>query len=182
MSANRADSLIGVDDSGYPVCAANKSGANDFGLRHIYSDAYVPRASAANLPRSGKALGAMLCNTTAFVPVWYQPTSAGWFNADGIQFTDKVTAVRGATSVREALQPTTTNKGLRFYDETLKKWVLWNGNRWVDLDGTSLTKSGTTASRPTNDIVVGFQYFDTDLGKPIWYDGSGWVDATGATV
>ena len=182
MSATRSDSLLGVDSSGYPVCAANKTGTNNFDVRPIYSDAYVPRAGAASMPTTGKVLGAMLFNTTAFVPLWFQPTYPGWFNADGIQFTNKVTAVRGATSVREALQLTSTNKGLRFYDETLKKYVLWNGSAWVDLDGTSLTKSGTTASRPTNDIVVGFQYFDTDLGKPIWYNGSGWVDATGATV
>lgn len=41
---------------------------------------------------------------------------------------------------------------------------------------------GTTAARPTAQLVVGQRYFDTTLGKPIWWHGSAWVDATGATV
>jgi hypothetical protein len=44
--------------------------------------------------------------------------------------------------------------------------------------------SGTTANRPTTNLVAGFQYFDTDLNKPIWRNAAndGWVDATGEAV
>lgn len=42
--------------------------------------------------------------------------------------------------------------------------------------------SGTTASRPTGSLPVGFQYFDTTLNKPIWWNGSVWKDSSGTTV
>jgi hypothetical protein len=45
-------------------------------------------------------------------------------------------------------------------------------------------ESGTTAARPTANLVTGQQYFDTTLNKPIWRNtaNTGWVDATGTTV
>lgn len=44
--------------------------------------------------------------------------------------------------------------------------------------------SGTTAQRPTQELVAGQTYFDTTLGQPIWWDAAAavWVDATGAPV
>lgn len=45
-----------------------------------------------------------------------------------------------------------------------------------------MTRSGTTADRPTSGLYTGRPYFDTTLGKPIWYEGPDWVDATGAVV
>lgn len=45
----------------------------------------------------------------------------------------------------------------------------------------ALYKSGTTAQRPTTNLVVGMQYFDTTLGQPIWWNGTAWVDALGNT-
>lgn len=43
---------------------------------------------------------------------------------------------------------------------------------------------GTTAARPTANLVTGQTYFDTTLNKPIWWNASipHWVDATGANV
>ncbi len=42
--------------------------------------------------------------------------------------------------------------------------------------------SGVTASRPTEQLVIGQPFFDTTLGLPIWWNGTDWIDATGAVV
>jgi len=42
--------------------------------------------------------------------------------------------------------------------------------------------SGTTANRPTFNLLVGTNYFDTTLGIPIWYNGTVWVNSSGITV
>lgn len=44
---------------------------------------------------------------------------------------------KGATNSRPTL--TTTDEGFEYYDSTLKKKILWNGNAWVNLDGTELS-------------------------------------------
>ena len=31
------------------------------------------------------------------------------------------------------------DEGFEYYDSTLKKKILWNGNAWVNLDGTELS-------------------------------------------
>ena len=41
---------------------------------------------------------------------------------------------------------------------------------------------GVTASRPTQELVVGQPYFDATLGIPIWWNGTDWVDSTGVVV
>lgn len=50
------------------------------------------------------------------------------------------------------------------------------------LKNSLLKISGSTASRPTVGLFVGYPYFDTTLGKQIWYNGSVWKDATSTTV
>ena len=47
---------------------------------------------------------------------------------------------------------------------------------------TTTPLSGSTSTRPTNNLENGLQYFDTTLGKPIWWNGTDWVDSTGTTV
>lgn len=44
--------------------------------------------------------------------------------------------VRGSTDQRPSL--TYTDAGFQFYDNVLKKTILWNGTAWTNLDGTSL--------------------------------------------
>lgn len=39
--------------------------------------------------------------------------------------------------------------------------------------------NGATATRPTEQLVVGQVFFDSTLGMPVWWDGAQWVDATG---
>lgn len=78
-------------------------------------------------------------------------------------------------------------EGKLYYNTILKRYSTWNGTAWVSPDGNSLSKTGTTAQRPTTNITNGFQYFDTTLNKPIWaksiVDGVvTWVDATGIVV
>lgn len=57
------------------------------------------------------------------------------------------------------------------------------GNNTVNTgfsDGVS--KQGTTRTRPTSGLYVGFVFFDTTLSKPIWWTGSKWVDSTGSNA
>lgn len=42
----------------------------------------------------------------------------------------------GTTEQRPTLQ--SINEGFEYYDSTLKKKILWNGSKWVNLDGTPL--------------------------------------------
>ena len=32
-----------------------------------------------------------------------------------------------------------TQAGYQFYDTTLKKYIVWNGTEWTNMDGTNLT-------------------------------------------
>lgn len=43
----------------------------------------------------------------------------------------------GATSERPTL--TSADIGFQYYDKTLKKYILWNGTAWVNMDGTALS-------------------------------------------
>lgn len=70
------------------------------------------------------------------IPQYYNGTT--WINSDSIDMTN-VSTVKGTTVQREALTLSATNEGLRYYDTTLKKYVLWNGTEWTNLDGTQLT-------------------------------------------
>jgi len=44
--------------------------------------------------------------------------------------------------------------------------------------------TGTTANRPTTNLLTGAIYFDTTLGKPIWRNtaNDGWVDSAGTSL
>ena len=44
----------------------------------------------------------------------------------------------GTTTVRTGLSLSSSDAGLQYYDSTLKKYVLWNGTAWTNLDGTAL--------------------------------------------
>ncbi|WP_260209577.1 glycoside hydrolase family 55 protein [Lactiplantibacillus pentosus] len=52
----------------------------------------------------------------------------------------------------------------------------------LNLQPGTVGQSGSSASRPTNNLYVGFQYYDTDLKKTIWYDGTNWTDNAGNIV
>jgi hypothetical protein len=42
--------------------------------------------------------------------------------------------------------------------------------------------TGTTAERPTTNLLIGQYYKDTSLGKPIWWSGVAWEDGLGTVV
>lgn len=42
--------------------------------------------------------------------------------------------------------------------------------------------TGTTASRPTANLLIGQYYYDTTLSKPIWWNGTSWTDGMGTVV
>lgn len=57
-------------------------------------------------------------------------------------------------------------------------------SRWHSIIVTG-QQSGTTASRPTDQVWVGRQYFDTTLGKPVYVKSVRpivWVDSAGTVV
>lgn len=67
----------------------------------------------------------------------------------------------------------TSNKRLQVTDDSSINWLI---PRQV---------SGSTANRPSTNLVVGDFYFDTTLNKPVWCKTTSpivWVDATGASV
>lgn len=44
---------------------------------------------------------------------------------------------KGTTKARPTLDA--TQAGFQYYDTTLKKYIVWNGTEWTNIDGTSLT-------------------------------------------
>ena len=66
-----------------------------------------------------------------------------WVDENGTDVT-YVTRTRGTTSLRNTMSngwdatAKTASEGLKFYDTTLHKYVLWNGSDWVNLDGSAL--------------------------------------------
>ena len=64
--------------------------------------------------------------------------------------------------------------GLKWFDTSLKRPIVWDGERWVDGIGcAAFANKGTTANRPTNNLHIndeGFEYFDTSLMKPIYFN------------
>lgn len=42
--------------------------------------------------------------------------------------------------------------------------------------------TGTTAARPTANLLIGQYYYDTTLVKPIWWNGTAWTDGMGTVV
>ena len=45
-------------------------------------------------------------------------------------------ATKGTTQQRPTL--TSTDDGFEYYDTTLKKYIVWNGTEWTNMDGTTL--------------------------------------------
>ena len=60
-----------------------------------------------------------------------------WITTNGVDVTN-VTALRGTSTQRKSMWLNSDNEGLQFYDTTLKKWVLFNGTQWTNLDGSPL--------------------------------------------
>lgn len=42
--------------------------------------------------------------------------------------------------------------------------------------------TGTTAARPTANLLIGQYYYDKTLVKPIWWNGTAWTDGMGMVV
>lgn len=68
-------------------------------------------------------------------------------------------------------------------------WAKWFSDLWNALYGPQpmiqAVRSGTTAARPADGVIVGSMYLDTTLNKPVWVKSLGpivWIDATGAVV
>jgi hypothetical protein len=72
--------------------------------------------------------------------------------------------------------------GHQLYDATQAKVVLWNGASWVNIDGSTTVRQGSTAERPTANLYVGLIYKDTTLGKLIVWDGDSWVSLNTTTL
>ena len=75
-------------------------------------------------------------NIHALFIAWYyfKPVKPNFVDALGFNAN---LAHRGTTEQRPT--PTASDEGFEYYDSTLKKKILWNGTKWVNLDGTELS-------------------------------------------
>lgn len=77
------------------------------------------------------------------------------------------------------------DKGKTFFDTILGKNVFWDGAKWIDSNGISVSiiTKGTTGQRPIlNSSYAGFEYYDTTLKKKILWNGAEWVNVDGTTL
>ena len=77
------------------------------------------------------------------------------------------------------------DKGKTFFDTILGKNVFWDGAKWIDSNGISVSiiTKGTTGQRPILDSsYAGFEYYDTTLKKKILWNGAEWVNVDGTTL
>lgn len=74
--------------------------------------------------------GYSMLDTSIFPPreIWWD--GAKWIDSNG----NKANSSIGTT----ALRPTDANIGYLYYDTTLKKYIVWNGTEWTNMDGSSL--------------------------------------------
>lgn len=79
--------------------------------------------------KSGENIHALFIAWNYYKPVKPNFVDALGFNAN--------LAHRGTTEQRPT--PTASDEGFEYYDSTLKKKILWNGTKWVNLDGTELS-------------------------------------------
>jgi hypothetical protein len=137
-----------------------------------------------NLMAMWRGLDALVQTHAKSATVAAQPGSP----ADG----DTYIVPTGATGT-----PWSTNTGkIARYSSVAVAWEFYTGKKgwmiyvedtnseWLH-DGTSfkyIQGYGTTANRPSANILTGAMYFNTTTGKPNWYSGSGWVDATGTAA
>lgn len=69
-----------------------------------------------------------------FIVWWYfKPVKPNFVDALGFSAN---LVHRGTTEQRPT--PTASDEGFEYYDSTLKKKILWNGTKWVNIDGTEL--------------------------------------------
>ena len=196
MSSGYSETYLGVSGSNYPVCGSKTAadGASAPTFVPILSHKYMPYSTANSRPEN-PVTGTLEFDNRLNIPVWYAPVEGvpRWMTSDGAYITDKVTRIKGTTAQREAMSLDYNSHGLRYYDTDLKKYVMFNGWIWTNLDGTNLKQSGTFAEKPTDtrSVPIGFKYFCTDRqttegatnGIEIIYKGNNvWVDALGRVV
>lgn len=72
-------------------------------------------------------------------------------------------------------------RGYQYYDNTTNRSMVWDGTRFVGIDGVPFAaKKGTSAERPkVPALPIGYEYYDTDLSKTIHIATAGtWYFAT----
>lgn len=196
MSGGYSETYLGVSGSNYPVCGSKTAadGASAPTFVPILSHKYMPYSTANSRPEN-PVTGTLEFDSRLNIPVWYAAVEGvpRWMTSDGAYITDKVTRIKGTTVQREAMSLDYNSYGLRYYDTDLKKYVMFNGWIWTNLDGTNLKQYGTFAEKPTDtrSVPIGFKYFCTDRqttegatnGIEIIYKGNNiWVDALGRVV
>lgn len=80
--------------------------------------------------------------------------------------------------INDPSQPIPT--GFQYFDTTLNKLIIWNGNAWVDASGypADILREGTTEQRPTG-VQIGFIYKDTTIDELIVWNGTEWIPLYG---
>lgn len=117
-------------------------------------------------------------------PIYW--VSDAWRDVLGVEITDTINLRTGISEKRKALSmPRNKSYGYLFYDYTLNKYVIWDGQKWVDMNGidADVNKKGTSGQRPTlSSTDEGFQYYDTTLKKYIVWNGTEWTNMDGITL
>lgn len=135
MYSGRREMLIGMVE-GHIVHSGQTSPGGTFTLGAVYSTKYVPIYT--NSFPTGWARGTFLYWTGLRHLLCYDNSTGQWADALNARITTNVTKRRGATADRTAMTMYSYNDGFLFYDTDLKKYVLWNGSSWVNVDGTAL--------------------------------------------
>lgn len=189
VNANNNYKYIGISTAGYIVHSKPIAPGDPIKLSRVYSTGYIPtRGTSEGLPTindyGGLARGAFIYWTPFGHLLCFDTYTGNWNDALGIRITNNVTKRKGTTAERIAMTMYSYNNGFLFYDTDLKKYVLWNGSVWTNVDGSTLALTkGADTDRPTlTSVDAGFQYFDTTLGKYICWNGTTWVNLDGTAL
>lgn len=119
----------------------------------------------------------------------FTANNSTWFDVVNSKIYKCTDATIGAAVWSVALQDTT------YTDAQIKTKYEANAdtNAFTDAEKSKLSAldsanyikqgtTGTTAERPTTNLLIGQYYYDTTLSKPIWYNGTAWTDGMGTVV
>lgn len=139
LGNTRYDFLLGVH-GGTPVFSYSTLDGSKWQLRRLYSTHTIPVYTSSSFPSTSTCdRGGFVFYTPLNHLICYDSYAGRWYDSLGVRITSNVTKRRGSTSDRTGMTMYSYNDGFLFYDTDLKKYVLWNGSAWVNMDGTALS-------------------------------------------
>lgn len=86
----------------------------------------------------------------------------------------------GTTAQRPILK--TVRRGADYYDTTLKRMIVWNGEKWIEEDGEEAGIARVGSISTANGLTPnrrGFGFYCTTISKMIFWTGSAWIEEDG---